>query len=225
MSTNFWAGGLINYTNSQAGLAAGQKEILLVPKTSNLLRVVVFFTDGWPNIQQDTLTCPAHGTTKASTGNLLYCGCDPGDESLSLCAASSIVFFNPSTCAANNTCNAPSSGCGSFAGAAGGANSPQNPNNFPDLQTNSTEELTDVTWCGGPASLTPNSDAMYRAVLIANNPNTNPYSASWNGGGAQVGMLHQDTYVYAIGMGTAITGQPAAEEFLREVANDPAAST
>jgi hypothetical protein len=66
---------------------------------------------------------------------------------------------------------------------------------------------------------------MYRSVLIATNPNTNAYSAKWNSGVAQVGMLHQTTYVYAIGMGTAITGQPAAEEFLREVANDPAAST
>lgn len=218
MATNFWAGGAVNYTNSQAGLAAGQKEILLVPKTSNLLRVVVFFTDGWPNIQQDTLTCQP-GTKSVSTANLLYCGCDPGDESLAgLCGSGNIVFFNPSSCTANNTCNAPSSGCGSLSAA-------NNPQNFPDLQTGSTEELTNVNWCGGPSGLTPNSDAMYRSVLISTNSNANPYSAQWNGGTAQVGMLHQDTYVYAIGMGTAITGQPAAQEFLREVANDPAAST
>jgi Putative Flp pilus-assembly TadE/G-like/von Willebrand factor type A domain len=228
MSTNYWAGGLINWTNSQAGLAAGQKEILLVPKTSNnLLRVVVFFTDGWPNIQQDTLTCPANGTTKASTANLLYCGCDPGDQSLGLCNLSgtnSLEFFDPTTCATNNSCNAPS-GCGSFTGTLGTGNSAVNPQNFPDQQTGGPEELKDVTYCGGPSGLTPNSDAMYRTVQIVNNPNTNPYTATWNAGVAQIGMLHQDTYIYAIGMGTAITGQPAAQEFLREVANDPAAST
>jgi len=96
---------------------------------------------------------------------------------------------------------------------------------FPDAQTGASEELKDIVWCGGPSGLTPNSDAMYRSVLIANNPNVNLYSATWNAGAAQIGMLHQDTYIFAIGMGTAITGQPAAQEFLREVANDPAAST
>jgi hypothetical protein len=224
MKTNYWANNIINYTNSQAGLAAGQKEILLVPKTSNLLRVAVFFTDGWPNIQQDTLTCP-----NGSTANLLYCGCDPGDHDFNppLCnltgPTNSLVFFSPSSCTTSNNCTAPSSGCG----ATGGFN-PQLPTAFPDQQTGGSEPLNTtvgVTYCGGPSGLTPNSDAMYRSVLIANNPNTNPYSASWNGGTAQVGMLHQDTYIYAIGMGTAITGQPAAQEFLREVANDPAAST
>jgi hypothetical protein len=212
-----WPGGAINYTNSQAGLAAGQGQILLVPKTSNLLRVVVFFTDGWPNIQEDTLTCQP-GTPSVSTADLLYCGCDVGDESLSLCNNSNVVFFKPSSCSSNNTCTKPASGCGSLSAA-------NNPQTFSDTQTGASEELKDITWCGGPSGLTPNSDAMYRSVLIATNPNTNAYSAKWNSGVAQVGMLHQTTYIYAIGMGTAITGQPAAEEFLREVANDPAAST
>jgi hypothetical protein len=213
-----WPGGAINYTNSQAGLAAGQGQILLVPKTSNLLRVVVFFTDGWPNIQEDTLTCQP-GTPSVSTADLLYCGCDVGDESLGLCSSSNLVFFNPSSCASNNTCNKPSSGCGSS------STSSNLPQTFPDTQTGASEELKDIIWCGGPSGLTPNSDSMYRSVLISTNPNVNLYSATWNAGTAQVGMLHQDTYVYAIGMGTAITSQPAAEEFLREVANDPAAST
>jgi Flp pilus assembly protein TadG len=216
-TSKLWPGGAVNYTNSQAGLAAGQGQILLVPKTSNLLRVVVFFTDGWPNMQQDTLTCQP-GTKNASTASLIYCGCDVGDESLGLCGSGNVVFFNPSSCASDNTCKTPTSGCGSFSGS-------NNPQNFPDLQTGATQELKDIVWCGGPSGLTPNSDSMYRSVLISTNPNANPYSATWNAGAAQVGMLHQSTYVYAIGMGTAITGQPAAEEFLREVANDPAAST
>jgi Flp pilus assembly protein TadG len=215
MSTNFWAGGIINYTNSQAGLAAGQVQILKVPKTSNLLRAVVFFTDGWPNIQgPDTLTCAPGGGHGATTASLLYCGCDVGDESLGLCGAGNVVFFNPSGCKADNTCNTPASGtCGGT-----GGSSPPVPTTFSDLQTGTSEELTNINWCGGPSGLSPNSDAMYRAVLVANDPNVVSYTG-------QVGMLHQDTYVYAIGMGTAITGQPAAEEFLREVANDPAAAT
>ncbi len=219
MATNFWGNGVINFTNSQQGLKDGQSEILKIPKTSNLLRVLVFFTDGWPNIQEDTLTCPAHGTTKATTADLMYCGCDPGDESLGLCqstpcatqSGNPVCFFNPSSCGSNHTCNAPTSGCGS--------NSSDLPTVFPDLQLNASESLGNVTYCGGAApGQTPSSDAMYRSVLIANDPNTNPYTG-------QVGMLYQNTYIYAIGMGTAITGQPAAEEFLREVANDPEAST
>jgi Flp pilus assembly protein TadG len=231
MQTNFWANNIVNYTNSQAGLSAGQKEILLVPKTANLLRVVVFFTDGWPNIIQDTLTCPAATKGgKSTTASLLYCGCDPGDVSLGLCANTPckyptgessypVCIFDPSTCTSNNTCNQPASGCGS--------SSSDLPTVFPDQQFNASESLSNVTYCGGtaPGGEELASDAMYRAVQIANNPNTNSYTSTWNGGVAQIGMLHQDTYVYAIGMGTAITGQPAAEEFLREVANDPAAST
>jgi hypothetical protein len=61
---------------------------------------------------------------------------------------------------------------------------------------------------------------MYRSVLIANDPNVDSYSG-------QEGLLYQNTYIYSIGMGTAITGanNSVAEEFLREVANDPNAAT
>ena len=52
---------------------------------------------------------------------------------------------------------------------------------------------------------------MYRAVQVSTNSST--------------GLLSQGVYVYAIGMGSAITSQPAAQEFLREIANDPSAST
>jgi hypothetical protein len=216
MGTNFWGNGVINYTNSQAGLALGQAQILKIPKTSNLLRVLVFFTDGWPNIQQDTLTCTAATKTKpAVTANLLYCGCDPGDEALNLCTNTSTVWFDPTSCKSDNTCNTPKSGT---CGATGGT--PPLPTTFPDQQMNANESLANVGYCGGtaPGGQTLASDAMYRTVLVANDPNINPYTG-------QAGLQYQNTYVYAIGMGTAITGQPAAEEFLREIANDPQAAT
>lgn len=230
METNFWGGGVINYTNSQAGLAGGQAQILKIPATPNLLRVLVFFTDGWPNILEDKLNCPAGGKGGA-TGSawLLYCGCDPGDESLGLCNAdaSQTIFFNPGVtsyippvCNSDNTCNTPANGtCGGTVTGTGKTASPGLPTSFPDQQTNGSESLTDVTYCGGTSpGQTPSSDAMYRSVLIANDPNVNSYTG-------QEGLLYDNTYIYAIGMGTAITGQPAAQEFLREVANDPAATT
>ena len=230
MGTNFWGGGVINYTNSQAGLALGEKQILKIAPTPNLLRVLVFFTDGWPNILQDNLTCPAGGTGgKTGSAWLLYCGCDPGDESLNLCNsdASQTIFFTPGvtsntppSCNSDNTCNTPPNGtCGGTVTGTGKNATPGLPVNFPDQQTNGTESLSNVTYCGGTApGQTPSSDAMYRSVLVANDPNVDSYTG-------QEGLQYQNTYIYAIGMGTAITGQPAAQEFLREVANDPAAST
>ena len=74
-----------------------------------------------------------------------------------------------------------------------------------------TESLLNVNYCGGPApGQSPlGSDAMYRAVKVAQ------------------AMQANNIFVYSIGMGTAITGanNAVAEEFLREVANDPNAAT
>jgi hypothetical protein len=38
-------------------------------------------------------------------------------------------------------------------------------------------------------------------------------------------MQSQGIFVYSIGLGTAITNQAVAQDFLRQVANDPASST
>ena len=195
MNTNFWPNGVTNYTNSIAGLSQGQNQILSKVLSPNTIRVAVFFTDGWPNIIQDNLKCGAGSTTL----NVLYCGCDQGDESLGLwCDHHPDQFFNPSTCQTNNTWAQWQAGW-------------HNATIFPDTQTGANESLPNISYCGGPApGQSPlGSDAMYRAVKIAQ------------------AMQANDIYVYSIGMGTAITGanNAVAEEFLREVANDPNAAT
>ena len=201
MGTNFWPNNITNYTNSMQGLSQGQNQLLAKVLTPNTIRAAVFFTDGWPNILQDNFTCAGAKTAVS----LLYCGCDPGDEVLAgvqcSATASQTTFFDPSTCAANNSCNAPGSGCGSGTG--------KNPTLFPDQQTGASESLTNVSYCGGtaPGGQQLASDAMYRAVKVAQ------------------AMQANGIYVYSIGMGSAITGQASAEEFLREVANDPNAAT
>ena len=193
MANNFWPNGVTNYTNSIAGLTLGQTQILSKTLSPNTIRAAVFFTDGWPNIIQDNLKCGS-GTT---TTNVLYCGCDQGDESLNLCNSTPVQFFNPSNCQTNNTCGAVPGGCAATT--------------FPDQQTGATQSLANVNYCGGPApGQSPlGSDAMYRAVKIAQ------------------AMQANNIFVYSIGMGTAITGanNAVAEEFLREVANDPNAAT
>jgi Flp pilus assembly protein TadG len=193
MNTQFWANGIVNYTNSNAGLSQGQTQILAKTSSPNTIRAAVFFTDGWPNIIQDNLKCGSGSTTT----NVLYCGCDQGDESLGLCGSTPIQFFNPSNCQTNNTCGTVAGGCAATV--------------FPDQQTGANESLATVAYCGGPApGQSPlGSDAMYRAVKTAQ------------------AMQANNIFVYSIGMGTAITGanNAVAEEFLREVANDPNAAT
>jgi len=181
--------GVINYTNSNAGLTAGQAQIngVVIPAGQNVTKVAIFFTDGWPNVIQDTLQC---GASKTAT-NLLYCGCDTGDISLGLCRANSLTFFTPSTCSATND-NCSTTNCNPEY--SGGVQ-----NTYPSQQTGKNLELTDVTSCS--------ADGMYRAIQTAKS------------------MQAQNIYVYSIGLGTAITNQPVAEDFLRQVANDPASST
>ena len=191
--------GVTNWTNSQAGLTDGQSQInsVAVPSGQNVINVVVFFTDGWPNIIQDNLPC----TGTSTLTNVMYCGCDTGDSKpqppgLGLCGSTPVEFFAPSTCStSNNTCTATT--CSATT--------------FPDHLTGTQEELNNVEYCGGLSGGSTQTDAMYRAVQVSTNPTT--------------GLLSQGVYVYSIGMGTAITNQPVAEEFLREVANDPNAST
>lgn len=179
--------GVANYTNSYAGLSTGLAQITSVPAPAgeNVVKVAVFFTDGWPNIIQDNLQCGGKAT------NVLYCGCDTGDESLGLCNSTPVEFFDPSSCSAtDNSCNTVSCNPESYGGAQ---------NTFPSQQTGTSEELVNVNDCS--------ADAMYRAIQVAKS------------------MQAQNIYVYSIGLGTAITNQPVAEDFLRQVANDPASST
>ncbi len=175
-----------NYTNSTAGLTAAQSAIngVTVPAGQNVTKVAVFFTDGWPNINQDNLTCSSRSGTLT---NLLYCGCDTGDESLGLCTANNLVFFSPTACTGNGgvACSAATPACGATT--------------FPAQQPGNSTSLSNTNACS--------SDAMYRAIQVAKS------------------MLAQNIYVYSIGMGSAITNQPTAEDFLRQVANDPASST
>ncbi len=213
-----WTG--TRFTNSQAGLLAGQTQIAnqfaKVPTGQNVLKVLVFMTDGWPNVIQDCLLCS--GSTRTSTGcppgsnktNLIYCGCDVGDIALGLCrntpcaeySGQPVCFFDPTTCTGtNDTCSEPSSYCGST-----GSTKLPFPTTFPDLYIGANESLSNVNYCGGTTS--QYSEAMYRSVQVST--------------AASTGLLAQNVYVYSIGMGTAITGQPTAEQFLQEVANDPA---
>ena len=117
MANNFWPGGITNYTNSIAGLTQGQTQILSKTLSPNTIRAAVFFTDGWPNIIQDNLSA---GAGPALT-DVLYCGCDQGDESLGLCNSTPVQWFTQAAAKQTTPVTALAGGCAATV--------------FPDQQT------------------------------------------------------------------------------------------
>ena len=77
-------------TYSQGGLLDGQTQINSVPVASgqNVVKVAVFFTDGWANTVEDNLSCPP--TTLLNFG-----GCAPPEAAVGWC--SGVFFMNPTT--------------------------------------------------------------------------------------------------------------------------------
>jgi Flp pilus assembly protein TadG len=77
-------------TFSQSGMSNGQAQIDSVPVSvgEDVVKVAVFFTDGWANMIQDNLNCPP-------TTNLVFGGCAPPEAAVGWC--SGISFVNPTT--------------------------------------------------------------------------------------------------------------------------------
>jgi Flp pilus assembly protein TadG len=94
------------YTFAQTGLDNGLAQINSVTLPPNAQKVMVFFTDGWPNMVQDNLNC----SSRSSTRTLLnFTECDPGDQSLGLCNSSfPLAVFTAS--GGNTSCG----GCTSY---------------------------------------------------------------------------------------------------------------
>jgi len=77
-------------TYSEGGLLDGQAQIdgVSVSAGENVVKVAVFFTDGWANTVQDTLNCPPSKL-------LNFGGCAPPEQAAGWC--SGISFMNPNT--------------------------------------------------------------------------------------------------------------------------------
>jgi len=80
----------VGATFSQAGLQDGQAQIDSVATTpgENVVKVAVFFTDGWANTINNTLNCPP--STSVNFG-----GCAPPEAAVGWC--SGISFMDPNT--------------------------------------------------------------------------------------------------------------------------------
>ena len=77
-------------TFSQSALSAGETQISNVHTVAgqSVVKVAVFFTDGWANTINDTLRCPANTSVN-------YGGCSPPEAAVNWC--SGISFLSPTT--------------------------------------------------------------------------------------------------------------------------------
>ena len=179
------------YTFAQTGLDTGLAQINSVSLPTNAQKVMVFFTDGWPNMVQDGLNCSSSSSTRTT---LNFTMCDSGDDSLGLCRTSwPLAVFT--TSGGSATCN----GCTSYPGLASVDNCYPAPSG---MTFNSQQSNGYVT----PTQTNVSNEAFYRAEASAST------------------ALNQNVTVYSIGLGSAITNQITAKNFLYQVANDPSYS-
>jgi Flp pilus assembly protein TadG len=199
-------------TFAQAGLQDGFNQILSIPPSPNIIRVAVFFTDGWANM--DGLAAGSTGTSASTTHDQLNCtgttkkpvlinvdygGCSPAESAVGWC--SGVSFMNPADPNPADTISCPN--------AADNATSTR-----PGLTSPITFPVQEPGMSG---SLNPNNgnargdgqydianDATYRTEQLAN-------------------LMRNSTNnitIYSIGLGNKIN-----EQYLQEIANDPNSPT
>ena len=103
--------GFVGATYSQGGLLNGQVQInsVAVAPGANVVKVAVFFTDGWANTVQNNLICPP-------STSLNFGGCAPPESAAGWC--SGVSFMDPVTG------NSRSCGASSFPSQLTGTNQP-----------------------------------------------------------------------------------------------------
>jgi Flp pilus assembly protein TadG len=101
-------------TFAQAGMQDGFHQILSIPATPNVIRVAVFFTDGWANTNglptnvttstasttHDVLNCTGT-SSKPSNTPMNYGGCAPLEAAAGWCSG---IFFMSPTTGSTTTC-------------------------------------------------------------------------------------------------------------------------
>jgi Flp pilus assembly protein TadG len=186
-------------TFAQSGLQAGYTQIQSIPPSPNVIRVAVFFTDGWANTNNDNLNCTGTAAKPVYT-NLNYGGCSPTEAgyaptldgtTISPAWCSGISFLSPSS---GNTVDCPNMDSGTKVTIT-----------FPAQEPGMSGSMTPC--CGntkGDGQYDITNDATYRTETLATTMRTatNPVT------------------IYSIGLGNTIN-----EAYLQDIANDPSAPT
>jgi Flp pilus assembly protein TadG len=137
-------------TFAQAGLQDGFNQILSVAPSPNIVRVAVFFTDGWANTNglvtnstsstasttHDVLNCTG-SKSKPSNTPMNYGGCSPVEESIGWC--SGVSFMDPTSGNTTNCANATT-----FTAMDGGGSESLTETNITNDATYRTEQLAEV---------------------------------------------------------------------------------
>ena len=117
-------------TYAQGGLLDGQAQINSVPAIGNVVKVAVFFTDGWANTNQDVLACGG------SNKRVNYGGCSPPENAVGWCSGFS--FLDP------NTGNSTSCGATQFPSQQFGTMMPLNITNISNDALYRAEQLANT---------------------------------------------------------------------------------
>lgn len=159
-------------TYAYGGLLDADKQILSIPPSPNVIRVAVFFTDGYANTVNDNLNCTGTPAKPVLT-NWNYGGCAPVE-------CGTLFFMNPSTGdwtngkppfgGSTNTCPNVSNSGGTF------------PAQKPGLST--AANVTNIT-----------ADATYRTVQLATKMRTTDNVTIYSIG---LGNLINTTYLQEI---------------------------
>jgi hypothetical protein len=192
--------GSMNFSGGTFGLGgltlAKTQEDSVIPQTGqNLVKVVVYFTDGLVNTLQDTLNCTGH------LGHTLYNygGYDSGESGRGSDPTAYYDFFNPTNGTDYST---------TYGHNQNGSNWGLDNNGYPPHDA--TYDCTGVTTFPSQSTGTQKAfaraditaDAQYRSIQTAN------------------AMRAEGIYVYSIGLGS-----DPSQSFLQQIANDPASST
>lgn len=210
--TGAGSGALLSSTiGPPMSLADLQTNSVVLPPGSQEVKVMVYFTDGLMNTIQDMMACTNltpvntlynYGGFDAPSGNYF----DFFDPTKNTYETGDLSWlYGDSTTVATGTSSA---GCGPTTGQHGfckgsipynNIKSCKGPTTFPSQKTGGIAAFT-------RANIT--AEAQYRALYTANQMR---------------GESPVPTYIYVIGLGTSISGDPCTEAFLATMANDPSA--
>ncbi|MGC2108401.1 MAG: VWA domain-containing protein [Candidatus Korobacteraceae bacterium] len=183
----FGLGGLV--------LAKTQEDSIVPQPGQNMVKVVVYFTDGLVNTIQDTLHCTNH------LGNTLYNygGYDSGESGRGSDPTAYYDFFNPSDGTDYST---------TYGHSQGGSRWGLDSNNYPPH---------DSTYdCAGVTTFTSQIDGSQKAFSRTNITADAQYRSLQEANALRA----EGVYVYSIGLGS-----DPSQTFLQEIANDPASPT
>ncbi len=179
-------------------------------------RVVVYFTDGQMNTIQDTFACTNLGNTLYNYG-----GFDPSCSS-GVCTpppSTDYDFFN-----ANNSNSNWSQTTGNdlswfYATDSGNGSCNWGPNGGGLGLCGSNPPWNATTVCKGVTQFYSQQNGTNEPFTWTNITNETKWRALYTAGKMQGETT--PTYVYVIGLGNVITGNPTTEAFLATLANDP----